>query len=461
MPRRVPTAVLDELVAQIERQPEGLAIEQVATANPGVPRRTLQRYLARLVDARRLLAVGRASARRYVKGPAGQPPAIAEPAENHGEAAHEWRSHAAIEVERAIRRPLSSRRPIGYQRDLLDGYRPNQDTYLSDALRARLHELGRSPEGERPAGTYARQILDRLLIDLSWASSRLEGNTYTRLDTQNLIEFGRIADGKDQLEAQMILNHKAAIEMLVEDAETVGFNRYTLQNLHAILADNLLVDPGAGGRLRNIPVSISGTAYQPTGIPQLIEECFDILLSKADAIMDPFEQAFFVMVHLPYLQPFEDVNKRVSRLAANIPLIRNNLAPLSFVDIPVQSYVDAVLGVYELTRLELLRDLFAWAYQRSCQRYTVLRDALPAPDPLRLRYRAALAEIVRETVQRGDPIEATRLRELARGIVDLDDLDAVVAMAINELYRLHDGNIARFGLRLRELRAWSRDDRGE
>jgi len=453
--------VLDELVAQIERQPDGLAIEQVVAANPGIPRRTLQRHLARLVEADRLSAIGRASARRYVKGPSDRMTAVSGLARTSAEPAHEWRSPAAKEVEQLVHRALTSRRPIGYRRDLLDAYRPNQDSYLSDALRRRLHELGRSPEGERPAGTYARQILDRLLIDLSWASSRLEGNTYTRLDTQNLIEFGRIAEGRDQLEAQMILNHKAAIEMLVEDAESIGFNRYTVHNLHAILADNLLVDPGAGGRLRTIPVSISGTAYQPTGIPQLIEECFDILLGKADAIADPFEQAFFVMVHLPYLQPFEDVNKRVSRLAANIPLIRSNLAPLSFVDIPLQSYVDAVLGVYELTRLELLRDLFAWAYERSCQRYTVLRDALPAPDPLRLHYRTALAEMVRETVRRGEPIEADRLRELGREIVDLDDLDAVVAMAINELFRLHEGNIARFGLRLGELRAWARDARDE
>jgi hypothetical protein len=461
MPRRVPAAVLEKLVALIERQSEGLAIEQLVAANPGLPRRTLQRYLAGLVKAGRLSAIGRASARRYIKAPPDPMPGGSEPASKKIEDPHEWKSSAGMEVEHLIRRPLSSRRPVGYQRDLLDKYRPNQDVYLPDALRSRLHELGRSPEGERPSGTYARQILDRLLIDLSWASSRLEGNTYTRLDTQNLIEFGRIADGKDQLEAQMILNHKAAIEMLVEDVETTRFNRYTFQNLHAILADNLLADPGAGGRLRTIPVSISGTSYQPTGVPQLLEECFDILLSKAGAITDPFEQAFFVMVHLPYLQPFEDVNKRVSRLAANIPLIRNNYAPLSFVDIPVQSYVDAVLGVYELTRLELLRDLFVWAYERSCQRYTVLRDALPAPDPLRLRYRAALAEMVRETVRGGDPIEAPRLRELGRGIVDPGDLDAVVAMAINELYRLHDGNIARFGLRLGELRAWSRGAPGE
>lgn len=121
---------------------------------------------------------------------------------------------------------------------------------------------------------------------------------------------------------------------LVEDAETIGFNRYTVQNLHAALADNLLADPGAGGRLRTISVSISGTAYQPTGIPQILEEVFDELLTKADAIEDPFEQAFFAMLHIPYLQPFEDVNKRVSRVSANTPLIKGNLAPLRFVDVP-------------------------------------------------------------------------------------------------------------------------------
>jgi len=137
---------------------------------------------------------------------------------------------------------------------------------------------------------------------------------------------------------------KAAIELLVADAESIGFNRYTLLNLHALLAENLLHESRAAGRLRTIMVSISETTYQPTGIPQVIEASFDQLLAKASAVEDPFEQALFVMVHLPYLQPFEDVNKRVSRVAANIPFVRENLAPLSFVDIPVRAYVDAVVG---------------------------------------------------------------------------------------------------------------------
>jgi hypothetical protein len=228
----------------------------------------------------------------------------------------------------------------------------------------------------------------------------------------------------------VILNHKAAIELLVEQAEEIGFNRYTLLNLHALLSDNLLSDPQAGGRLRTIPVAIEGTVYQPLAIPQVIDKCFQQILDTATALADPSEQAFFAMVHLPYLQPFEDVNKRVSRLAANIPLIRQNLCPLSFVDVPERAYIDGILGVYELNRSELLRDVFVWAYERFCARYSAVRQSLGEPDPFRLRYRQKIAEIVAEVVrERMDRKLAGRLfnsalsmaclRQIARGSLKL------------------------------------------
>ena len=91
--------------------------------------------------------------------------------------------------------------------------------------------------------------------------------------------------------------------------------------------------------------------YEPLAVPQLIDEIFNKILSTASAISDPYEQAFFIIVHLPYLKPFEDVNKRVSRLAANIPLIQHNLCPLSFLDVPEDQYINGLLGVYELNRL--------------------------------------------------------------------------------------------------------------
>ena len=140
------------------------------------------------------------------------------------------------------------------------------------------------------------------VLDLSWNSSRLEGNTYSLLDTKRLIEFGQEAEGRDRLEAQMILNHKDAVEFLVGNAAEIGFNRYTILNLHAILANNLLADERAGGRLRHIAVGIDGSVYHSPETQQLVEECFDQLLATAAAITDPFEQSFFVMVQLPYTE---------------------------------------------------------------------------------------------------------------------------------------------------------------
>jgi hypothetical protein len=298
--------------------------------------------------------------------------------------------------------------------------------------------------------------MDRLLIDLSWNSSRLEGNTYSLLETERLLELGENAAGKNPRDTQMILNHKAAIEMLADQAEEIGFNRYSVCNLHALLSDNLLPDPAAGGRVRSRPVGISGTVFHPLGVPQQIEELFDEILQKAAAIADPFEQSFFVMAHLPYLQPFDDVNKRVSRLAANIPLVRHNLCPLSFIDVEQQDYIGALLAIYELNRVEYLRDVFAWAYRRSCARYAVVRQSLGEPDPFRLRYRVDIGELVREVVQQAMPQKAA-VEWLARTVAvraPKDDAARLLNVVETELSSLHSGNIARYRLRPAVFDQW-------
>jgi hypothetical protein len=153
--------------------------------------------------------------------------------------------------------------------------------------------------------------------------------------------------------------------------------------------DNLLDDPRNAGRLCTTPVAIGASTYVPTGIPQLIEDMFNRLVDLGGAIRNPFEQSFFLMVHLSYLQPFVDVNRDTSRLAANIPLIRRNLVPLSFLDVPEQTYIDGLIGIYELRRVELLRDLYVWAYERSTRQHKIVRDSLSEPDLFRLRYRNA------------------------------------------------------------------------
>ena len=460
MPKRISEQELDAILTAVAAYPEGVQVGAIRERLPyELPPRTLQRRLALLVEQKWLIAEGQRKGRRYrvpvtVTG-LGSSVTGSAIAEARGEV-YVPLSPEAEAVRQEIRAPIHQRQPVGYQRAFLDDYRRNVTYYLPAETRQRLLDMGRPPHGERPAGTYARTIYSRLLIDLSWNSSRLEGNTYSLLETERLLELGEAAEGKDGQEAQMILNHKAAIELLIDQADEIGFNRYTILNLHALLADNLLGDPQAGGRLRRIPVGIAGTVYHPLELPQLIEECFEKILDTAAAITDPFEQAFFALVHFSYLQGFEDVNKRVSRLAANIPLIRDNLCPLSFVDVPERAYIDGVLAIYELNRVELLRDVFVWAYERSSARYSAVRQSLGEPDPFRLRYRALVAEVVAAVVRTGMGKQAATAlaRQRAAEQVSPAGQARFVEVVETEIMGLHEGNIARYRLRPAEYQAW-------
>ena len=463
MPKKLPETTVEQILAILDRRPDGVGKDELHQALAGkISQRSLQRRLSKLVAEKRLATTGKARALRYKLAPiTGELRAALEPVRliAQGEI-YVPISPASQEIRDYVRQPIQQRKPVGYNREFLESYRPNETWYLTPEIREHLHRIGRSPAAERPAGTYARDIMSRLLIDLSWASSRLEGNTYTRLDTQNLIEKGLAAEGKDQSEAQMILNHKAAIELLVSQAGEIGFNTFTFFNLHALLSENLLTNPRDSGRTRDAIVNIDGTVFHPLGIPQQIEDYFRKILDKAGAISDSFEQAFFIMVQIPYLQPFMDVNKRVSRLGANIPLIQRNLCPLSFVDVPERAYVEGALGIYELNQVELLRDVFVWAYERSCQRYLAVRQSLPEPDPFRLKYRAALTETISGIVRLRQPATTGVARSFGKDLVPARDLERFIAMALSDLEHLHEGNIARYQLRLSEYQAWKQSQEG-
>lgn len=459
MPKTQLTSQQEEILSMLARNPKGLGSEGILNGLQHPPTlRTVQRWLAELITERQIAAVGKGKATAYkllapIDIHSVSPNSDAPDAEETY-FAYIPLSEEGREVFSYVRRPTAGRTPVGYQRKFLDSYIPNESWYLSKTVRSHLQRIGVTCDLERPAGTYGRAILNRLLIDLSWASSRLEGNTYSRLDTRNLIEFGRYADGKDAQDAQMILNHKAAIELLVDDADVISFDTHTFLSLHGLLSENLMPNPDASGRLRTRPVDIGGSVFVPVGAPQIIEECFHEILDKAAEISDPFEQAFFVMVHIPYLQPFEDVNKRVSRLGANISLLKHNLCPLTFIDVPDRAYIDATLGIYELNRVELLRDLFVWAYERSTREYVVVSKSLAEPEPLRLHYRLQLHEIVADIVRnlRLDVLQA--IKQYADEQLNDEDRQAFVEMVQEEIKRLHKGIIARYRIRPSEFDAW-------
>lgn len=235
---------------------------------------TVWRVLKRLVDEGRLEVSGKGRATGY-------------------------QIAGAAVVRAHLSTPYNRRPPVPYKPAFLDAYVPGKTWYLPEADRALLLEAGRPQGGAMPAGTYARSILEQLLVDLSWASSRMEGNTYDILQTERLIRFGEEAAGKDLKEALMILNHKEAIQYVVDNLDEIGLRRPDIFSLHALLSDGLLAAPAMSGRLRAMPDGISHSSYRPLEDAITISEESDILLHKAAQITDPFEQFFFLLVHIP------------------------------------------------------------------------------------------------------------------------------------------------------------------
>lgn len=429
-----------------------LSIEEILDGlGFAIERRTLQRRLKELQEDNRIAVSGNARATRYT---------LKEKLEVLSKEQDDLipLSSKGKEILKLVTSPVSKRKPVSYNRLFLEDYRPNIDSYLTNEDKEKLAEIGSTQGGDQPAGTYAKQILNRLLTDLSWNSSRLEGNTYSIIDTERLIHEGTPAGGKSLTETQMILNHKDAIEFLVDSSvEEIAFRRHIILNLHALLSNNLLPDPSAPGRLRQFAVGITNSVFTPLAIPQLIVEFFGLILDKANLIENPFEQAFFVSVHLPYLQPFDDVNKRVSRLAANIPLNRHNLAPLTFIDVPEEYYVRGLLGIYELNRVELFKDVFIWGYERSAMRYAAVRQSLGEPDAFRMQYRDNMQRVILNAVlQKLNKYQAVDFIKSEAENLPAEDRNKFVEAVETELLGMHEGNYARYRISLNEFKEWQK-----
>jgi len=391
---------------------------------------TIWRALKRLVDEGRLEVTGKGRATSY--------------------------SLAGAAVVRAyLQTPYNRRKPVSYDERFLDRYIPDKTFYLGEQDRQRLHDAG-TPAGPMPAGTYARRILERLLVDLSWASSRMEGNTYNILETERLIRFGEEATGKDRKEAVMILNHKEAIQYVVHNLDAITISRGDVCNIHALLSDGLLIDPAMAGRLRRMPAGITFSSYQPLEDQYRIEEEFNVLIAKAVAITDPFEQSVFLLVHIPYLQAFDDINKRTSRIASNVALLKADLAPMSFLTMDDGGYIDGLIAIYELNNVSLLREIYIEAYLASAENYRALRAEVETPEKGALAYREFVREAVRRAVLEWKEFRVDEVMAMAETAeIPEADRKQVVDYIGQQFRGLHEGNIIRYRLHPDDLAAIS------
>ncbi|WP_431777527.1 Fic family protein [Ottowia caeni] len=359
----------------------------------------------------------------------------------------QW-SAASLPLIEALRAPLCTRTPVGYDSGFVKSYIPNQSSLLPPQLATDLYNAGRS-QNQQPAGTYAREVLEQLLIDLSWSSSRLEGNNKSLLDTKELFELGQQVGPLDE-DTLMLLNHKSAIEFMVDAVPTEGITVSIIVDLQAKLMRDLLRDSRDIGSIRRRVVNIDGSVYTPSSIPSLLEESLNAIIDKVRNIRNPVEAAFFLWVNLAYLQPFADGNKRTSRLSANMPLMLYNCAPLSFLDVERADYATAMRGVYERRNVAAAVDLFEFIYRRSIQKYSVLRASLLAPDPIRIKYRQALNELMQFVVFHGRTLDAA----FADVHVDAADSAALRLIANTELDQLEQYNCARYNLARGMTQRW-------
>lgn len=415
-----------------------------------VSRPTINRDLRELLAAGFLQKQGDGRSTRYRATAAAEAalgalsPASPSPARP---GAFQWSATAQPLVE-ALLAPLGARTPVGYDSSFVGGYIPNQSSLLPPQLAADLYQAGRS-QGQQPAGTYAREVLEQLLIDLSWSSSHLEGNNKSLLDTKELFELGQQAGPLDE-DTLMLLNHKSAIEFMVDAVPTEGITVPVIVDLQAKLMRDLLRDARDIGSIRRRVVNIDGSVYSPSSIPLLLEEALNAIVAKARDIRNPVEAAFFLWVNLAYLQPFSDGNKRTSRLSANLPLMLYNCAPLSFLDVERADYATAMLGVCEQRNVAAAVDLFEFIYRRSIQKYSVLRASLAVPDPVRTQYRQTLNELMQFVVFHGQTLEAA----LAEVQVDAADRAALRRIVHTELDHLEQHNCARYNLARGMTQRW-------
>lgn len=356
-------------------------------------------------------------------------------------------------IER-VRRPLYERSPVAYNDDWFETYQPNNTFYIPADLRSQLHRAGKRANSADPAGTYAHQIFNRLLIDLSYNSSRLEGNTYSLLDTQRLVIEGKGVEGKLDAEKIMILNHKEAIHYLVDSAPRLQITLQTICTLHYLLSDGL-IETHYAGKIRDFGVRIGYSTYIPFEDQKQLQIRLERITEKASLIENPYEQSLFLLIHISYLQAFIDVNKCTARLSTNIPLIKNNLVPLSFNDVNRDDYNSAMLAVYELQNIRPILDLYLFSYMRTCVLYDATIKSIGL-DELRVRYRQQRRALIREIILNGltDKVLQEYIATQTKERIEKNDQAAFLEDVLEDLKELDDSRIVGMGITLNQLKTW-------
>ncbi len=235
-----------------------------------------------------------------------------------------------------------------------------ETTHLNDLQKKFKQNISELSEFE------IKKEFERLAIDLSWKSSQIEGNTYSLLETERLLKEKETASGKTKEEAVMLLNHKEAIDFIIENPDYLfPLSVSKIEDIHSILTKELNVDRN----IRRRRVGISGTNYRPIDNEFQIKEALKISCDLINDKKNVFEQALLALLLISYIQPFVDGNKRTARIVSNAILINHNYCPISFRTVDSIDYKKAMLLFYEQNNITMFKNIFIEQYEFAINTY--------------------------------------------------------------------------------------------
>lgn len=240
---------------------------------------------------------------------------------------------------------------------LFTGPEQAQLAALQDRFKNNIQQLSKS--------AYSNEM-ERLAIDLSWKSSQIEGNTYSLLETERLFKEQQTAAGKPKDDATMLLNHKEAINFIVDHPDyVVPLTIRSIEDIHSILVKDLNIDRN----IRQRRMGISGTNYKPLDNEHQIREALEEMCKLINNKQSVFERSLLALVLLSYIQAFNDGNKRTARIVSNAILIARQYCPISFRTVDSIEYKKAMLIFYEQNNIRPFKQIFISQYEFAVNTY--------------------------------------------------------------------------------------------
>ena len=273
-----------------------------------------------------------------------------------------------IELEDYFKSDIDDREILdGFNLSLMSSVLKNVALFTGEEL-GRLNQLQKKYSDNilKLSPTEYNKELERLAIDLSWKSSQIEGNTYSLLETERLLKEKETAAGKSKDEAVMLLNHKDALDFIIDNPAYIDpLTISSIEDIHSLLAKELDIDRN----IRKRRVGISGTNYKPLDNEFQIKEALSDLCELVNSRDNVFEKALFLLVLLSYIQAFADGNKRTARIISNAVLINNNYCPVSFRTINSLEYKKAMLLFYEQNNINAFKKIFINQFEFAVNTY--------------------------------------------------------------------------------------------